>query len=601
MIPWYPNPLSLVCIAFSWVAAMQAVYAWRHRAVTGLSPTALMVGNTLWLLGYGIATGTHELGARIFWAKFQYLGIGALSVGLITIALSYAGYQRWLKPRFILLFSLIPIASTLLAWTNEYHLLIWREIWLDIRGGVALLNLRYGPFFYAYLAYNYCAAAFCALTFIRHAISTRNLQHRQSILLLAGLLLPWVGNLLYLSGRNPFPGLDLTLAGLTITTLVIFWGGMDSMLLGSSPIPRDKVIEDMPDIVVILDMRDRVIDINPAGVARLGLPRQRILGYSLQYLMPNEKQHLITLQNVWNAQEQIILGTPEQPIYFNMRITPLYNWRGELDGRMGVLRDVSELHQREVDLRQAKDMLEETNQRLVSEMASREAAQNQVLEQQRMLAALKERERLARDLHDGFGQVLGFVHLQVHAVRKVLADGDGQKADSHLLRIAQVTHDSQMQMRDTIRQLRSPVQGGERRFFNALGILIERFSRDHNIPVSLEIAPEVKRRGFETPVGDQLINIIQETLTNAGKHSGASSILIQFSEQGDRAKITIGDNGKGFDSSQEINKKEHFGLLFMHERAQQIGGELLVHPNPDGGTLVTVYVPLCEPIQGESS
>ena len=598
MIPWYPTPLSLVSIVFSWVAAMLVVYAWHNRAVAGISPVVLLLGDTLWLLGYGIATGTHDLATLIFWAKFQYLGMGILSVGLIAIAFSQSAHQRWLNPGGILLLALVPAAGALLAWTNEYHLLVWREISLDIRGGAALLNLRYGPFFYVYLAYLYCAAAFSALTFARGTISARGLLHRQSILLLAGLLLPWVGGLLFfLSGHPPFPGLDLTLVGLTITSLVIFWRDMDTMLLGTSPIPRDKVVEDMPDIVVVLDMHDRVVDINPAGAARLGRRREHILGYSLQALMPNVVERLRTLQNVWDTQDQITLGTPEQPIYFNMRITSLYNWRGKLHGRMGVLRDVSELHQREVDLRQARDELEKTNQQLISEMVSREAAQNQILEQQRLLAGLKERESLARDLHDGLGQVFGFIHHQVNSIRKALTDGESQKAENQLLRIAQVAHDSQEQMRDTIRQLKTPGQA-ERRFFNALEKLIERFSHDYSITVHLEINPEITLRGFEALVSDQLLNIIQEALTNAGKHSGARGTLIRFSEDGDQAEIRISDNGRGYDAAQVIDQKEHFGLLFMHERAQQAGGKLQVQPNPEGGTLIILHVPLRELIPG---
>gem|GEM_PF-2778126 len=314
--------------------------------------------------------------------------------------------------------------------------------------------------------------------------------------------------------------------------------------------------------------------------------------------MPNEIERLRAYQNTWLAHEQFFLGPPENRTYFNMRVTPLYNWRGKLHGRMIVLRDVSELHQREMALQQAKNELESANSRLVGEMISRETAQSQVLEQQCMLATLNERERLACDLHDGLGQVLGFVHLQVQAARKILMDGDLYKADAHLQRIAQVAYDAQLQIRETIHLLKFQVPL-ERRFFPALGARIERFEHDYNIRVVLEIDPGVNRRGFDLQISTQLLNIIQEALNNAGKYSGASNILVRFCEQGDLAEISINDDGCGFDTSSTINEKEHFGLLFMRERVQQVGGSLCIESRLGGGTDILLHVPLREPIQGE--
>gem|GEM_PF-3650676 len=195
-------------------------------------------------------------------------------MGLAAVTISYAGYKRWLNLRGIFLISLIPCIGTLLAWTNESHMLIWRQIGFVIQDGVALLNPQYGPFFYVYLFYNYCIASLSVFVFARRVSRTAGMQRSQSILVLVGLLLPWLGNLLYLSGKSPIPGLDLTLVGLTIGAFIVFWGGMDTTLLGISPIPRYQVVEDMADIVVLLDMRDRIIDVNPAASLFINLPRE---------------------------------------------------------------------------------------------------------------------------------------------------------------------------------------------------------------------------------------------------------------------------------------------------------------------------------------
>jgi signal transduction histidine kinase len=600
-IVWHLNLVSMACLTISWLVGMLALFAWLQHAQVEAPPALLLLGNALWLFGYGMATGTLDFGARVFLAKFQFLGAGILLVGLIKLTLAYAGYERWLTRRNHLLLALLPLTVALLAWTNEAHHLIWTDIQPSIYSGISLLSFRYGAFFWVYLGFYYLALAFSIFCFAKKFRSTRGLQRKQAAILLAGTLFPLMGNLIYLSGVGPIPALDLTLPGLTLMSIIFFWGFMSNWLLGLSTIPRTQALEYMPDPVAILDMYDRVIDLNRAAHSFLGLTRIQALGYSLQQLVPLEVEMLRNYQNSWNLQEELQFGPPDAPLYFSLSITPLYDWRNHLCGRMIILRDTNELHRREIAIKEARDQLEILNQRLVAEMASREMTQNQLFEQQRMLAVMEVRERLARDLHDNLGQVLVFFNMQAEASRKYLRDLNLSVIDALLAGIAEAALDSQLALRDTIRELKSPGLV-ERRFFPGLARQIERFEQNYGMRVLQEIDPSVRERGFDGNVSAQLLNILQESLNNIAKHASASSVRLEISQSVDPslAEIVILDDGKGFTPMDGVEDDTHFGLSFMQERALLAGGELRVQSESGQGTRVIIRVPLRVIIPGEN-
>ena len=90
----------------------------------------------------------------------------------------------------------------------------------------------------------------------------------------------------------------------------------------------------------------------------------------------------------------------------------------------------------------------------------------------------------------------------------------------------------------------------------------------------------------------QLFRILQEALSNARKHARTDRLQLSFTRQDTLVRIRIQDHGSGFDPQQAARKKGHYGLRFMRERAEQLGGTLRVDSAPGHGTRVTVDLPL---------
>jgi signal transduction histidine kinase len=245
-------------------------------------------------------------------------------------------------------------------------------------------------------------------------------------------------------------------------------------------------------------------------------------------------------------------------------ISLLNDWRGQETGRLLLLRDVTE----------------------------QKRAQAQLLEQQQVVATLQERERLARELHDNLGQVLGYVSMQAQAIRKRVRDGDLTPIEPQLTQLAQVAQEAHKEIRDSIFGLKSsPAEQWS--FINALRQHLETCQEHYGLRTELVIPTGFHEDAFGQGAGVQLLRVIQEAVNNARKHGRAGCVRVSFEVVDHSARITVADDGFGFDPQQLKKQAEgHYGLAFMHERMAQIGGVLRFDSTPGKGTQVIIEVPL---------
>jgi signal transduction histidine kinase len=216
-------------------------------------------------------------------------------------------------------------------------------------------------------------------------------------------------------------------------------------------------------------------------------------------------------------------------------------------------------------------------------------AQAQIIEQQRMLAALHEREVLARDLHDSIGQVLGYAGFQVEATRTLIDTGQGAAATAQLARLATVLREAHADVREQILRLRSSASP-QQPFTAALRQYLTGYSSNYAIGAELTIDTDfcVEQLAPETQM--QLFRIVQEVLANTRKHSGARAVAVTVAADNDKLCLWIADDGCGFELG-AAGKGEHLGLRTMAERAAELGGNLHIESTPGAGTRVRVEVP----------
>ena len=177
------------------------MYAWRRRSVPGAAAFAvLMVAIAIWSLGYALELAAGTLGSKLLWAKVEYLGIVATPPAWLAFALGYTGL-RPLRSRVHRLESLfvpgliaLPLTTALLAWTNDWHGLLWRHIALEPTGRLLVLELEHGPWFWVHATYSYVLLLAGTLVLVWALWRSWAAYRRQAGALLLGILAPWVGN-----------------------------------------------------------------------------------------------------------------------------------------------------------------------------------------------------------------------------------------------------------------------------------------------------------------------------------------------------------------------------------------------------------------------
>jgi signal transduction histidine kinase len=214
----------------------------------------------------------------------------------------------------------------------------------------------------------------------------------------------------------------------------------------------------------------------------------------------------------------------------------------------------------------------------------------QLFNQVQRLAVLEERERLAREMHDGLAQIIGYLHLRIRAAEDMLQHGALDDVRAELHQSAAVAQDAYAEVREAILGLRTSV-GPEKDFLATLGEYLKKFQHQSSIPITLELQSD--RPVTMAPAAElQLIRIVQEALTNVRKHAAASQAWVRIEAEADCAVITIGDNGRGFDVSQPKAGEGNYGLQTMRERAESVSGALTVASAPGQGTRIIVRLPM---------
>jgi signal transduction histidine kinase len=214
-----------------------------------------------------------------------------------------------------------------------------------------------------------------------------------------------------------------------------------------------------------------------------------------------------------------------------------------------------------------------------------------LLQTRQKLATLEERNRLARELHDSVKQQVFAVSLQVSTAKGLMAH-DADEARAHLGEAERLVRQAQLELTSLIRELR-PAALEHQGLLPALREFAAQWSRQSGIAVDIQTEGEAEHED-DPPllVEETLFRIAQEALANVGRHSQATNVTVRVVRERAGATLTVADNGQGFDPATTTG--QGVGLLSMRERAQALGGEVVVASAPGQGTTVTAHCAAAE-------
>jgi signal transduction histidine kinase len=197
-------------------------------------------------------------------------------------------------------------------------------------------------------------------------------------------------------------------------------------------------------------------------------------------------------------------------------------------------------------------------------------------------ATLQERNRIAREIHDGLGHTLAAQTIQINNTI-LFWQSDPHQAITFLKEAKQLGADAFLEIRKSVSMLRSsPLQG------KSLEVSLKKLLNDFQETTGIVVVTNFQwPAALPTEINTTLFRILQESLTNISKHAQATTITVDL-QPIDWIELTIADNGKGFNPDQNTTG---FGLQGMRERAAALGGQLTIHSQADQGCIILVAIP----------
>ena len=209
------------------------------------------------------------------------------------------------------------------------------------------------------------------------------------------------------------------------------------------------------------------------------------------------------------------------------------------------------------------------------------------------LAALEERNHLARDLHDSVKQQITAASFQL-AAAGALFERDPQAARASLAEAEKLTQAAGRELNAILFELRPAAlrPGG---LEQSLREYIAGWQRQNPVKVSLRCEGQAQP---DPQLQQELVRFVQEALSNVARHSGAGLVEVGLTSSAQELVLSIRDDGSGFAPDQQT--EAGFGLRSMRERIQQAGGRLSLESSPGQGTQLTARIPLDKETHGQT-
>lgn len=315
----------------------------RVRVRGGAEAAALMGACSLWSLLYAV----QMILVDQFWKQLidnlTFVGILAVPAAWFALSLRYTCRGQWLYKGRQWLLAIEPVLVLAAVMTNPLHWLFYTRAEMIQIGAFVYLHLEHGPLFWIHSIYSYSLLLAATFNLLRFWGKSPAIYRRQINILMIGALIPWVMNVAYLVGGTPIPGLDPTPLAFTLTGLALILGVYRFHLLDITPLARSTMIEVMTDGMLVLNNEDRIVDINPAACQLFNCTTTDAIGDSAENFFGRWPELVERYRGVTDIHEPVIREVNGEPRAFDLQISPLQYEKGELVGRLILVRDISEV------------------------------------------------------------------------------------------------------------------------------------------------------------------------------------------------------------------------------------------------------------------
>jgi PAS domain S-box-containing protein len=314
----------------------------------------LCVLTATWSLFQAADLSLTALDEKVLVMKLKFTVAPFISVAIFGLLASHSGRSSLLTKRNLVLLSVLPVASVLLAYTAELHALFIHDFRVASLGP-SILQWSTGPLFWVYIVGTYGLMLAGIVLLVRSVRDANPLYRKQAAIMILALLPPTVFEILASADRLPESFQDLALTAFAMSATIMAWGLNRYRILDVRPIARGEVVESMADAMVVIDNDDRLIDLNRSAGPLLTLHPERALGAPAAESLRCGADVAALLRS-GSLRGQIVVGQGAERRTYDASVQPIVV-RGETSARMVLMRDITERERAEEALHAANERL----------------------------------------------------------------------------------------------------------------------------------------------------------------------------------------------------------------------------------------------------
>ncbi|WP_343217883.1 sensor histidine kinase [Clostridium coskatii] len=325
------STLVLLCIGyFSW--KRNKPYVWMF-----LLPVSI------YEFGYAFEILCTSIEKVKFWIKFEYLGLPFLGVLWLIGVLNFTGYREKIKKSTLILLYIIPIIVLIMNYTNDFHHLFYKKLYMDTHGPFPIVGIVEGPWYWVNIAYTYALMLIGLLIFIIAYFKAVTIVKKQILFLIVAWIIPWISDVIYMLKLLPFD-VDLCPLVLSISGVMCSFAILKFKFLKLTPIAMEKVFSNMSEGVIILDYENNIVNLNKASKNIIPELKDIEAGdKKIDEVLKKYETILKVLNSDFYNESLISIKDKEQLKYYKLNISNAYEKDSEIIGKILIFTDITEI------------------------------------------------------------------------------------------------------------------------------------------------------------------------------------------------------------------------------------------------------------------
>jgi len=557
-----------------------AMHAWtKRRNAYSSAFFGVMMMAGLWSLFSGLHLVLLDFDTKVLISSIKFLFIVPLPVTWVLMAAWFTDVK--VSRKTALLLYVVPAITLLLIATNGSHHLFFVSNEPFDQGSFITIAREYGPWFWVNMAYLYAMIVAGFLIFLRKVITSHGAVRGQAIIMMVGSALPLLSNAFYFLGPAAFLFLDWTPVSFAASGVLFYLGMFRYRMLDLVPIAREQIIRSMEDGVVLTDPDGHIIEVNDATGRLVKADNKTPIGKHITDVFP-------FMEGSWrsSAEEDPLRDEVPREVdgdrrWMVVRIRSIINDAGVLQGKMVLLRDITERKEAEIQLVESKRRIQE-----LSELKS---------------AFLS---NMSHDVRTPLSGIIGLADVLMEET-----DGDQQE----LAGMIRTSGDRLLKLLNSILSVSHLSSGTLDQNVEPTNVV----SLVQNVMVQYERDAEEKGLDMHQNLSEDMLvrhvdpahvaHALSHIMDHAVRYTDSGSISVDVREKADDVVIRVADTGKGFDpafvaSIDEpidtlslaefgLDKGSGLGLRVAHGLIQESGGRLHISSEPGKGSAFTIILP----------